>query len=92
MDPSTALIAEIVKAGVGYALAAYFYLELRAERKDRRICDDKMHALTLTLKDEAHTRVHEANTRQDATFSKVGDALMALTAEVRSQASRGAAR
>lgn len=91
MDPTTALLSEIVKAGIGYALAAYFYLELRAERKDRRECDDRMHALTLSLKDESHTRVMEANTRQDATFSKVGDALVALTAEVRSLTGKGGA-
>ncbi len=90
MDPTAALLAAIVKAGTGYALAAYFYLELRAERKDRRLCDEKMHALTLALKDESHTRVMEANTRQDATFSKVGDALVALTAEVRGLTGRGA--
>lgn len=92
MDPSAALLAEIVKAGIGYGLAAYFYLEMRAERKDRRACDDRMHALTLQLKDESHTRVMEANTRQDATFSKVGDALVALTAEVRALTSKGASR
>ena len=89
MDPTAALLSEIVKAGIGYAIAAYFYLELRAERKDRRECDDKMHALTLQLKDEGHTRILEANTRQDETFSKVGDALVALRAEVQTLSCRG---
>ena len=89
MDPTAALLAAIVKAGTGYALAAYFYLELRAERKDRRLCDDKMHALTLALKDESHTRVLEVNTRQDATLQKLGDAFVALTSEVRSMNGRG---
>lgn len=78
-----ALIAEIVKAGLGWMLAAYFYWQLSAEQKDRRLSDERMHALTLQLKDEGHTRVMEANSRQDATFSKVGDAMIALTAEVR---------
>ena len=90
MDPTAALLSEIVKAGIGYALAAYFYLELRAERKDRRECDDKMHTLTLHLKDETHTRVLEVNTRQDATLQKLGDAFVALTSEVRSMNGKGA--
>lgn len=88
----TAIIVKIVEAGgPAYALAA-FYFRWDSEVKDRRACDDRMHALTLQLKDESHARVAEANTRQDTTFSKVGDALVALTAEVRALSSKGADR
>lgn len=84
-----ALIGEIIKSGLGWMLAAYFYWQLSNEQKDRRACDDKMQTLLLSLKDESHTRVQEANTRQAESFSKVGDALVALSSEVRAIKCRG---
>lgn len=84
-----ALIGEIIKAGFGWLLAAYFYWQLTNERKDRRECDDRTVALMLSLKDESHTRVQEANNRQAESFSKVGDALVALSSEVRAIKCRG---
>lgn len=78
-----ALISELVKAGLGWLLAAYFYWQLSAEQKDRRKCDADMQTLLLSLKDESHTRVAAVNDRQAESFAKVGDALAALTVEVR---------
>lgn len=55
MDPaSAALLAEIIKAGVGYCLAAYFYIRLDGEVKDRRATEKVAVELMFKLKDEHH--------------------------------------
>ena len=55
MEPaSAALLAEIIKAGIGYCLAAYFYLRLDSEVKDRRATEKVAVDLMLKLKDEHH--------------------------------------
>lgn len=70
MDPATApLLAAIIKAGTGYALALWFYFRWDAEMKDRRATEKAAVDMILQIKDRHHAETIAASNAQTDVLS-----------------------
>lgn len=67
MEPvSSAIVAELVKLGTGYVLAAFFWLRYDSELKDRRATEKAATELILKIKDKAHdATIQSANSQSE---------------------------